>query len=75
MVRDEINIPTIPAEFMLDAQTGYVRLQDFAENTDRDLGRALAELREKGMKRLVLDIREQPGRARWIRRFAWPTAS
>jgi carboxyl-terminal processing protease len=46
---------------MLDAQTGYVRLQDFAENTDRDLGRALAELREKGMKRLVLDIRNNPG--------------
>ena len=61
VVRDEINIPTIPAEFMLDAQTGYVRLQDFAENTDRDLGRALAELREKGMKRLVLDIRNNPG--------------
>ena len=39
VVRDEINIPTIPAEFMLDAQTGYVRLQDFAENTDRDRGR------------------------------------
>jgi carboxyl-terminal processing protease len=38
--RDEITIPTIPAEFMLDAQTGYVRLQDFAENTDRDLVRA-----------------------------------
>jgi carboxyl-terminal processing protease len=61
VVRDEINIPTIPAEFMLDAQTGYVRLQDFAENTDRDLGRALGELREKGMKRLVLDIRNNPG--------------
>jgi carboxyl-terminal processing protease len=61
VVRDEINIPTIPAEFMIDAQTGYVRLQDFAENTDRDLGRALAELGEKGMKRLVLDIRNNPG--------------
>jgi carboxyl-terminal processing protease len=27
--RDEINIPTIPAYFMVDASTGYVRLQDF----------------------------------------------
>ena len=35
--RDEINIPSIPAQFMVDGQTGYVRLQDFAENTDRDL--------------------------------------
>ena len=61
VVRDEINIPTIPAEFMLDAQTGYVRLQDFAENTDRDLGRALSDLHDKGMKRLLLDIRGNPG--------------
>jgi len=61
VTRDEITIPTIPAEFMLDAQTGYVRLQDFAENTDRDLGRALSDLHDKGMKRLLLDIRGNPG--------------
>jgi carboxyl-terminal processing protease len=61
VTRDEITIPTIPAEFMLDTQTGYVRLQDFAENTDRDLGRALSDLHDKGMKRLLLDIRGNPG--------------
>jgi carboxyl-terminal processing protease len=61
VTRDEITIPSIPASFMLDAQTGYVRLQDFAENTDRDLGKALNELHEKGMKRLLLDIRGNPG--------------
>ena len=38
--RDEISIPTIQGVFMLDAQTGYVRLRDFSETTDRDLGRA-----------------------------------
>ncbi len=59
--RDEINIPTIPAYFMTDGQTGYVRLQDFAENTDRDLGLALRDLTGKGMKRLVLDLRGNPG--------------
>ena len=59
--RDEITIPTIPAAFMVDGQTGYVRLQDFAEHTDRDLGRALTELSEQGMKRLLLDLRNNPG--------------
>jgi carboxyl-terminal processing protease len=59
--RDEINIPTIPAYFMTDDRTGYVRLQDFAENTDRDLGLALRDLTGKGMKRLVLDLRGNPG--------------
>ena len=59
--RDEITIPTIRAAFMVDEQTGYVRMQDFAEHTDRDLGRALGELTDAGMKRLLLDLRDNPG--------------
>jgi len=59
--RDEINIPTIPAYFMVDGETGYVRLQDFAENTDRDLDAALKDLSARGMKRLLLDLRGNPG--------------
>ncbi len=59
--RDEITIPSITASFMADPQTGYVRVQDFAENTNQDLGAALDELRAKGMKRLLLDLRNNPG--------------
>ncbi|MBI1874624.1 MAG: S41 family peptidase [Acidobacteria bacterium] len=59
--RDEINIPTILAAFMADPTTGYVRLQEFAENTDRDLSRTLRELAQKGMRRLLLDLRGNPG--------------
>src|SRR5918995_5200362 len=47
VMRDEIHIPTIPAYFMVDGQTGYVRLQDFAENTNDELGRALKDLNGK----------------------------
>lgn len=61
VVRDEITIPTIPAYFMVDGATGYVQLRDFAENTDRDLRHALQDLTGKGMKRLLLDIRNNPG--------------
>lgn len=59
--RDEINIPTIQGAFMLANQTGYVRLRDFSETTNRDLGRALTDLQGKGMKQLVLDLRDNPG--------------
>ena len=59
--RDEISIPTIPAAFMIDATTGYIRLENFAEQTDNDLSAALASLTGKGMKRLVLDLRGNPG--------------
>lgn len=59
--RDEISIPTILGAFMIDDSTGYVRLRDFSETTDRDLGRALEDLSTKGMKRLMLDLRDNPG--------------
>jgi len=61
LVRDEINIPTVPAYFMLDQTTGYVQLRDFGEATDRDLRRALKALSSQGMRQLLLDIRNNPG--------------
>src|SRR4051812_18813917 len=33
VTRDEVLIPTVPAYFMIDATTGYIRQQDFGENT------------------------------------------
>ena len=48
VTRDEVYIPTVPATFMFDATTGYIKLQDFGENTDRDLKRALRDLTSQG---------------------------
>ena len=61
VTRDEVQIPTVPAHFMIDATTGYIRHQDWGENTDREMQRALNDLRSKGMKRLLYDIRGNPG--------------
>ena len=59
--RDEVHIPTVAAAVMLDDTTGYVKLTEFAENSDRELGRALGDLTKRGMKRLVFDLRANPG--------------
>src|SRR5262245_61905467 len=61
VMRDEISIPSIKAAFMMDSQTGYVKVEDFAEHTDEDLGKALEQMTAKGMKRLVFDLRGNPG--------------
>ena len=63
VMRDEIHIPTVPSAFMLDSSTGYIKLREFGENTDAELGKALKDLSAKGMKRLVLDLRANPGGA------------
>jgi len=59
--RDEINITTVRTAFMIAPGTGYIRLQDFSETTDKELGEALKKLRAEGLDRLVLDLRDNPG--------------
>jgi carboxyl-terminal processing protease len=61
LARDEVYIPTVPAYFMIDSTTGYIRMQDFGENTDRDVKHALHDLASKGMRRLLFDVRGNPG--------------
>jgi carboxyl-terminal processing protease len=61
VMRDEIHITTIRAAFMVQPGTGYVRLQDFSDTSDSELGAALAKLKVAGMQRLVLDLRDNPG--------------
>ncbi len=63
VTRDEVHIPTVPAAVMLDATTGYIKLQDFGENTDQELGKSLEALTKQGMQRLVFDLRANPGGA------------
>ena len=59
--RDEINIPTIAAAVLIGDGTAYIRLQDFAEQTGNDLAAALQRLSASGMRRLLLDLRGNPG--------------
>ena len=61
VMRDEITIPAVTAHFMVDPQTGYVRIDDFAEHTEEELTAALHSMQSKGMKRIVLDLRGNPG--------------
>jgi C-terminal peptidase prc len=44
-----------------DAKIGYVRLSNFARNTASDLKRTVSDLRQQGMKGLVIDLRFNPG--------------
>ncbi len=61
VTRDEVYISTVPAYFMIDATTGYIRHKDWGENTDHDIRKALQDLQAQGMKRLLYDIRGNPG--------------
>lgn len=40
---------------------GYIRVTNFNEDTDKDFGEKLQQLRDQGMKALALDLRDNPG--------------
>jgi carboxyl-terminal processing protease len=52
----------VPAAFLLDPTTGYVRITTFSnEKVSDDLHDAIVALEKRGMQRLVLDLRGNPG--------------
>jgi carboxyl-terminal processing protease len=63
VMRDEVNIVSVRGVFMIDAETGYIKLAEFTETSNHEVGAALEQLTAKGMKRLVLDLRDNPGGA------------
>ena len=58
--RKTIVMPTVKGQ-MLTEDVGYIRVTQFAEKTVDEFTKAYEELQSKGMKRLVLDLRDNPG--------------
>jgi len=63
VTRDEVNIVSVRGAFMIDADTGYLKLGEFTETSNHEVGAGLEQLMAKGMKRLVFDLRDNPGGA------------
>src|SRR5579862_6034979 len=61
IVRDEIPRFSVSDSFFLKPGIGYVKVNQFNENTGKELDDKLKKLDEKTLKGLVLDLRENPG--------------
>ncbi len=59
--RDKIPMHTVNAAYMIDQQTGYVRLESFGAKTYDELMDAIEQLKEQGLRRLVLDLQDNGG--------------
>jgi carboxyl-terminal processing protease len=49
------------AAYMMDGETGYIRLNKFSETAYEEFMAALEDLQKKGMKNLIFDLRENGG--------------
>ena len=61
LIRDEIPIKSIIASFLIKSDIGYVKINRFAHNTVLELKEALNQLEQQGMKKLILDLRNNGG--------------
>ncbi len=61
IMRAEIPERTVEYAFMVDKETGYILIKSFGEKTGKEMYEALQKLKKQGMKRLVLDLRNNPG--------------
>lgn len=61
VVRGNIPIKSVPVAYMLNDTTGYIRVNLFGMNTYNEFMAGLHELEKQGMKRVVIDLRENEG--------------
>jgi len=61
ITRDKIPIYSISTAFMIEPETGYIRVGRFAKTTNDEFEKALEELNSQGMLRLILDVRGNSG--------------
>ncbi|MBQ7468090.1 MAG: S41 family peptidase [Bacteroidales bacterium] len=61
VTRERIHLPDIEYAGMLDDTTGYILQTKFTENVARTLKDNYLELKKKGMKRFILDLRGNGG--------------
>ena len=59
---DKIIVNPVPFYDMIDDETGYIILTRFtSQKATQQVAKAFSELKEKGMKQLVFDLRSNPG--------------
>ncbi|MBR1789087.1 MAG: S41 family peptidase [Bacteroidaceae bacterium] len=62
LTRKTIQLPTVPYYGMTDSDgTGYIYLSSFSSGSTQEMRHALTELRSQGLRRLVLDLRDNGG--------------
>ena len=61
ITRDNIPVHSIDASYMMDEQTGYLRISRFGAKTYEEMMDALKDLKKQGMTQLILDLADNGG--------------
>ncbi len=59
--RDKIPQYSVDASYMLDDDKGYIKISRFSATTYEEFREALTALKDQGMKKLIIDLQNNPG--------------
>lgn len=61
VTREKISVSNVAHYSLLGSDIAYIRLDDFTPGASYEVADALIELKEKGARKLILDLRQNPG--------------
>lgn len=61
IVRGPVPVNSVDCKYMIDDQTGYVRVSQFARNTYDEFLNSLLQLKDKGAEKFLIDLRGNSG--------------
>ncbi|NJL13721.1 MAG: S41 family peptidase [Microscillaceae bacterium] len=61
LARENIKVDNVPYHGMVANDVGYLKLSEFTSNASLEVKNAVEELKKQGAKKLILDLRGNPG--------------
>lgn len=61
IIRDKIPIYSVDVSYMVSNDIGYIKISQFGRTTYKEFMEAVAKLKAKGMKKIILDLRNNSG--------------
>ncbi len=59
--RKQVPLVSVDASYVMQDDVGYIKINRFSETTFKEFETALEKLKDQGIKKLVLDLRNNPG--------------
>ncbi len=61
ITRNKIPLYSVDAAFMMNSDVGYIKISRFSATTHDEFKKQMRALNEQGMKKLLIDVRQNPG--------------
>ena len=61
MKRGVVPLPSVEAHYLVDQNTGYLKINRFSQTTYQEFKAAMEKLLSDGTEQLILDLRNNPG--------------